>query len=1031
MITGDKDNANLASANVTNPQSVSQAISNGTEDSESSGLRYRLPGDRTSPESSDGNVTQIQRSIRAGSPGTIDLSDFQPGATVPNETSQTHPLLQEIQTAIDEADTVIDEADSAIVGDVATDILDAENVIQEASIAVTGEPELAISDSEKLIDKASAKLVTEMEDDLREAYSYMSSIGIPVPTDEELAYAEATGDYLGYIGATTALPANPVGPASSPTYQNANDSQTFAGQDAPPGQSQPTVNNPIVKVEPTHTGSEGCRNSFGPEAETVGAYGAMEACNNTNRCAVQVTQPYDNSGPEQAAAIAQYIQQASQGTLGGAIAPLLYSPENLALVGAGNYQVQLITSWSSNTGGYWSGTNGPIGSYNGPSYQVIIPIGWHCQIDPSTGVVYAVKDNVPQWCGLQQQNWGGPDTLVGGAGNDTGQPLGDICPPKFSGCGPDEEWKGLPGADRDDKVCDWLQKGIAQLEGEDIDFAKFILMRSGVVQNSTTMDAIINALTGGHEPVLGQLLNRFAKWANQTVKTSAEDTGCSSPGIVNSSIRLAIIKFIDHWTSIIPHQLKIAELQKSNTICQSEIPTGGAVDAAYLADTMTKDEWECYHKAHGNFIDPAVKVLDSKRTRITAREADLLYRRKKIDNDEMSRRMREAGVLRDEDRFAIRDLNEHWPAQSEIIRLMNRDVFNAETAEKSKLFDGFESNYTDDAEKYGDALGIPKELMKLYWGAHWQLPSYTMAKEFLYRFNTDDSPQNVRFTEDDFRQLLKQDDWAPGHIDRMIAAAYHPIQKRDAILAYMIHASEDDEFVNQLMKVGYAKDNAQFMQRYYKKRREIADRKASGYPTMRTAVNAYAKCELAESEFQDIVTDISIDEDQTKAAIKAAKVSRKVWERKQAIRTIKRPFLLGLYDVAQATQELADEDVDPSCVDDLIKQWQRERMRRDKFFTAGQLCEYRERGIITQDDQLIALVRIGWQPEDAAVIVTDCGMRISEKQAERARREAERLARQLKQQQKEAEKAARLAECGPPPCPANRKQNTRPVGAGQ
>lgn len=1026
----DNTNGNLVSANESNPQSVSQAVPNGAEDNEGTSLRYRLSGDRTSSQSSDGNVTQIQRDLRTGSSGTIDLSEFQPGAMPVNETQQTHPLLQEIETSINEADAVIDEADGAIVDDIATDILDAESIIQEASIAVTGEPELVISDAEKLIDKACVKLITELEDDLREAYSYMSSIGIPVPTDEEIAYAEATGDYLGYISGTIQ---GDMGVPSAPTETSGLSTETQTAtqaQNAPQGQPQPAVNVPSIPVSrdtPAGPPSVDCQSQLGPNAQIIGAYGAIEACNNTNRCAVEITQPYSEANALQ---VIQTIMAANNGLYNGPIVPLPATGEYMGLLGDGNYQVQWITSWSSYSGPFWGMIGGPTGSYNGPIYQVLVPVGWHCQIDPSTGVVYAVNENRPDWCGLQQR--GSPDTYVPTTPPTPGDTGGGKCPPPSK---PDCPTTAKPGnlgnivtpAGKTD--CEFLQDVVDGFSQKDTNFSDLIGMGTSAALDVASL-GLIRAITGSDQPIIPSLIKRFADWVNEMIKATATVGNCDRTAMVPLAMNNAAMAFVQKWTAIIPPQYIELMRQVSNTACQQNMPNGGGANEAWLNGEIDDKEWECWQKLNGNIIDAAKKVAHGERSRLNPRELDILFRRSVIDWDDYLKRMRERGVVEDADRIAIHNLNEHWPAQSEIIRLMNRDVFNQQTAEKSKLFDGFDDNYTDDARKYGDALGIPKDLMKLYWGAHWQLPSYTMAKEFLYRFNGGDNPENVKFTEEDFRQLLKQDDWAPGHIDRMIAAAYHPVSKRDAILAYMIHASTDEEFFNQLIKVGYAKDNAGFMQQYYKKRREIADRKASGYPTMRTAVNAYARCELAESEFTEIVGDIAIDDDQTKAAIKAAKVSRKVWERKQTIRTVKRPFILGIYDVSKATQELSDADVDPGCVDDLIKQWNRERLRRDKYLTASQLCDMFEKGLIGPQQYAIALVRTGWSEEDASMIVTNCGIKISEKFAERVRREAEKAARLLKQQQKEAEKAARLAECGPPPCPANRQRNTHPAGAG-
>lgn len=916
--------------------------------------------------------------------------------------------FNEAADALQNAESVIDETDAAIVIPMIETVKDAEALCIELEGICAGEIATTLNDAEALIAKIRDKITKSLDSTMSEAYAYMDLLGIPIPTEQDLSHAEATGDYLGTAGFGQTI-GSVIPQIESAVYSgDASSVKTDQSQAAQPQQPQPPVASPLQIAPPLVIG---------------GVFGGMGQGCETNGLTLGLgLYPGWNDLP---LAVNNNVYQ-----------PVLY--DEVVATGGGiplNFSIYAICQPDS----FCQFDTPPIpGNYLGDTAPVwvVAPFNWVPYWMPGSGdsqVLFAPTIPAQASCTLNYAVIGqsvatGGEISLPGTGPDTIH--GGSCPIPDQLCGPDRAWKNLPGANDNEDVCKEIEEAIRLLSGETLKIGDFIGMASGAHQASTVGDAIINAITGGHEPILGGLMNRFAKWLESAVKAGANTVNCKSPAMLNASVRQAIINFVQKWTNALPEQLIRETQQISNTICQSRIPSGSEADAAYLADTITKEEWECWQKAEGNHLGPATHVLDAKRERITARQADQLYRQKRIDHEEMAKRMREHGVIRDEDRFAIRDLNIHWPSASDTVRFMQRDVFDQNIVDTAKLDEDFEKKYTGKAVDYADALGIDEQLMRYHWRSHWHLPSYTMGREFLYRFNDPELPDTIRFTEDDFRAMLKQDDWAPGYIERMIAASYHPINRTDAIKSYMIHVSDDETFIDQLVKTGYNKENATFMQGYYKKRREINDRKTSGYPTLRTAANAYARCEMAENEFVDIVRDISIDQDQTTAAYKAARLSRQIWERKQAIRTIKRPYVLGLYDDIQVQQELADAQVDPSCVDALITQWQRERMRADKFLSAEKLCSMREKGIISAEQQVIALVRSHWSEEDAVLIAEECAYRLSEKAANRARILAEKAAREMEKRRKAIEKANRLAECGPPPCPANRTQSNPPVAAG-
>jgi hypothetical protein len=959
------------------------------------------------------------------------MDDFIPGDPMNAEVADATQGLAEVTQLINEAESVIDDTDAAIIVPVIEEIKDAEALCIEIEGVCIGEVEIAVSEAEELLGKVKGKITDDMDSLLGDIYSDMGLLGFDVPSSADLAYMEATGN-------NTPLANEPVeetGPRSEPGLTSGSEVIIEPLLDCTPrmipyGTPCPTGYVLISRNSP-HGFDQCVPAGCVPESECPDGY------------------HFEPSGEVETVVEMTPVAMAGRGPNPLSVLPCDPPVTNGWLE---VYQPSMIAA----EGGQfahppWLSANPAI--LNPPSVQECIsgchlrppqtgercfnlPANMQLYVRPSDGHLVAAtyqpagyERPVPR-PQFQPPYPPGPIAVPGGNCVPDNTPIGK-CPAPDVLCKPEGEFPGFPSDDKSDDVCKEIEDAIKRLEERNFQFKDFIGWWSGNVLGLPLADAIINAITGGSEPIFVALARRFVEWAQSTVSSASNSLACASPAMLQVTLKMAIMKFIQKWTDILPEQVLTATEQVSNTICQSRLPSGENADVAYLADQASTEMWECWQKAEGNHLAEAKKLMLSKRTRVSASQADLLYRRKKIEWEEMRKRMRAAGVVSDDDMFDIRELNEHQPTVTDIIAWMKRDVFDAEAVESLKLDEDFDKKFPGEAEKLADAIGLKKEHAKNSWRAHWHNPSYSMAREFLHRLNDPDLPENIRFDETAMRELLKYDDWVPGHIDRMIANAYHPVTRIDVVKAFMIHAMSEDEFVKRFKKTGYTEDDTRFYLEYYKKRRLINDRKSSGFPTFRTAVNSYARCELTERQFADISKKIAIDDDQRNNAIEAARTAREVWERKQTIRTVKRPYLLGIYDEQTARDELNRSDVDPACAASLIEQWNREKLRRDKFLSASQLCQMYERGIITETQMMLALVRSGWEENSAALIAANCGAMISEKIAKKARIESERQLKELRRIQREQEKARRLAECGPPPCPANRFQNGNLSGADQ
>jgi hypothetical protein len=411
--------------------------------------------------------------------------------------------------------------------------------------------------------------------------------------------------------------------------------------------------------------------------------------------------------------------------------------------------------------------------------------------------------------------------------------------------------------------------------------------------------------------------------------------------------------------------------------------------------------------------------MEGKRTKPTVADAIKLFRRGELDLKAFIKWTEANGVIKDEDRQLLLKAADAWPSLSDSLRYMMRDVSDEQNVDWSKADAEFEKKYRGRVKKYFDAIGVPREIALDAWRAHFHIPSFTMLTEMQHRLRPFDVEPGLHVTEKMVRDALIQDDWHPDWVERMMAIAYKPVTRTDSVRAYMIHAIDDLQLKKFFMDFGYDDKSSDFYVGYHKKNREIQDKRRAGFPTLRSLVQQYARCELSDSEFRDIVAQLSLSQEQERNSVEAARVSSKVRQRQRLIGSVRKPFVKGLIDEGEAQALLSNGEIDPQCVSNLMQIWQLDRLSQSKFDTATQLCKMREYGIISPGDQVRALIRIGFDREAAVRIVELCGAQLSDKQQRRAEAEARRAASEQRRIIAEAKKRQRELECGPPACPKN------------
>ncbi len=574
---------------------------------------------------------------------------------------------------------------------------------------------------------------------------------------------------------------------------------------------------------------------------------------------------------------------------------------------------------------------------------------------------------------------------------------GPICPPAELEIPPLQLGAG------DD--CGRIQAEVARWTDTPIDHRSIVGADTGLDTTAgTERPSWWGLLTGRKGPVLSGLINRMSDWMKKKIVQTSKSVPCNDPGLMQVALVSGLFKFINQWFGIIPRAYMVQLQQAENFTCQVNLPSGAQADSAYIADTITKETWECFHRAEGNSLRPADSIMQAARNRPNAMMLVLLHRRNALKKEDYEALMRKEGFINPADRDRFFEGTKSWPALDDVIRMMVREATDEGIAKRFHTDEGFPEVSGSNLMKYADGLGIDKELLRLYWRAHWRIPSYTQLAEMYHRYRYEDTPEELRTTLDDVRTAIRQDDVLPWWIDRMVGISHTPLTRIDSQRGYQLHVMDDDQLKRSFQVRGYSDADADMMVAIAKAKRDAQEAQQSGLPTARTMINQFAKGVLSEWELRKQLEAIGRKEERLERAIESARIARSVRARDLASAAVQRAYFAGLLSESEADTELGKVGIDVDAKAELLAVWRVQRAARGKMAAAQTLCKWRGKALITAEQQAVALTRLGWREDDVKRIVYTCESDLAEAMSEKAYRDLWRARREAEYAEKQAKK---------------------------
>lgn len=534
----------------------------------------------------------------------------------------------------------------------------------------------------------------------------------------------------------------------------------------------------------------------------------------------------------------------------------------------------------------------------------------------------------------------------------------------------------------------------------------------------------IGGITGGLFTAIGGTLSTLASTLGPVI-TASGGTNASAVSVASSAH--GIVEWLGRLLGWPSSYLNERWLQTVKTADPCLVPTVGEATTWHLSNTIDHYTWSCICKANGFPPEKMEPAIFSGRARPGIADVLSLWRRGYYTDAEMRSRLRGEGVTQDAELAAFIKATEYTPTAVELQRWIAKDVFDPDAIKLGGLFEGFTEAYSDEAKEIARAAGVSDRIVALNYAAGWEPVSATMVGDSLRRFRPGakatldvygpegyigSKPVPVVDTDTALKQL-KYDEFQPAWRERALALAYQTVTLTDIKGMVKNNVIDRAETTERLVTYGYNRADSNVLTEliWRDAARQFANE--AGAWSRRRIVKEYVDGTLKRDEALELLARSMPDEDMRIDVLIQADQIRLASRRRKCIAGVRRRYYVGEFDKTDCETKLIEIGVDAFAANDMVGAWTCERDSRAKEPRVNYLQSWWRRGLISTEQLLERLKRLGYSHDDSLRLVNITQIEEREriekeaiKKAEKARQEEEKAARRSDQARRRA-----LAKC--------------------
>lgn len=447
-----------------------------------------------------------------------------------------------------------------------------------------------------------------------------------------------------------------------------------------------------------------------------------------------------------------------------------------------------------------------------------------------------------------------------------------------------------------------------------------------------------------------------------------------------------------------------------NFNCPTLIPSTQEANRLYFLGDINQEIWDCWTRMNGDKPDIQNRVVQSMRVKPSVQDYITLAMREEIDPKKLMLHARHSGARDENDIFWLQKLRKHYPPIDAILRFMVRDTFVDEIALKYGYDEDFETRFPGKAEKFAKAQGFDTETAKLYWRAHWRLPSPSQAYEMMFRLRPGRVPTKIETTKPDVEQLLLVADYPEYWRERLIAISHRKLRILDVRKAFYNGQITRAEMTERGMDIGYTRTDAEAWSRI-----QIVERLE--WWTKQRWGKYYLEGSISEEVLRTKLEVRGMPPGDIEEVVNYLKEILEAERRKTCVDALHDRVLIGDLSALQAGSALVAYGLDVYQAEQIVLGWECEKVARLKFEGASKLAKWAVDGLLSLEELTRRLVAIGYVGDDINRILREVQIRQAEnarKARERVQKERQRRAdkrrRERERQLREADRARKIAE---------------------
>lgn len=385
----------------------------------------------------------------------------------------------------------------------------------------------------------------------------------------------------------------------------------------------------------------------------------------------------------------------------------------------------------------------------------------------------------------------------------------------------------------------------------------------------------------------------------------AKLAGCDGGSVEEGLKQLAMFGTMSKYAGVDFSEFAMPIVYAINSECRLKVLNPDKAIATWLANSTDDKDLDTVWAMHGICQESLDRYKVAVKSKITPDHLAILRRRETITQSDYDRRMRQLGYINQEWVDQEFSLSEERPAPSDIVRMMVRDADDLGLVNKFGMDDKFTDKYQAQLKKWAKDQGIPDEIMKYLWRAHWSIPSPGQLYEMYHRLRYKPEYGGPDKFLGDIKDALIQQDILPYWIDKFLAVSFRPIGRVDVRRAYNIGAIDDARVTQAYQELGYNDADAQTMLIFSRK---LRDQAAIG----NRAIKLWVKWALSGQECRDRMLADGIPESTVTHAMTDASVGFDTsWPVKA--------FKSGELPAQNAKEELFAWGVESTTIDRIIK----------------------------------------------------------------------------------------------------------------